>query len=162
MKWKTLQHNGILFPPPFESKGIKIKIKGESVDLSLEQEEMVYQWAKKKDTPYVQDKVFQKNFTKDFAKTLPSKFKNIKYEDIDFSQAYKLVDKEKDQKEMMSKEEKKALAKKRKEIREELKEKYGKAIMDGQEVEVANYMAEPPGIFIGRGDIHYEADGNHE
>ncbi len=152
MKWKTLQHNGILFPPPFESKGIKIKIKGESVDLSLDQEEMVYQWAKKKDTPYVQDKVFQKNFTKDFAKTLPSKFKNIKYEDIDFSQAYKLVDKEKDQKEMMSKEEKKELAKKRKEIREELKEKYGKAIMDGQEVEVANYMAEPPGIFIGRGE----------
>jgi len=152
MKWKTLQHNGILFPPPFESKGIKIKIKGESVDLTLDQEEMVYQWAKKKDTPYVQDKVFQKNFTKDFAKTLPSKFKNIKYEDIDFSQAYKLVDKEKDQKEMMSKEEKKELAKKRKEIREELKEKYGKAIMDGQEVEVANYMAEPPGIFIGRGE----------
>lgn len=152
MKWKTLQHNGILFPPSFESKGIKVKIKGEFVDLTLDQEEMVYQWAKKKDTPYVQDKVFQKNFTKDFVKTLPSKFKNIKYEDIDFSQAYKLVDKEKDQKEMMSKEEKKELAKKRKEIREELKEKYGKAIMDGQEVEVANYMAEPPGIFIGRGE----------
>ena len=152
MKWKTLQHNGILFPPEYESKGIKIKIKGEPVNLSLEQEEMVYQWAKKKDTQYVQDKVFQTNFTKDFAKTLPSKFKNIKYEDIDFSSAYKLVDKEKDQKEMMSKEEKKELAKKRKELREELKEKYGKAIMDGEEVEVANYMAEPPGIFIGRGE----------
>lgn len=152
MKWKTLQHNGILFPPPFESKGIKIKIKGEQVELTLNQEEMVYQWAKKKDTPYVQDKIFQKNFTKDFAKTLHSKFKNIKYEDIDFTQAYKLVDKEKDEKEMMTKEEKKALAAKRKEIREELKEKYGKAIMDGQEVEVANYLAEPPGIFIGRGE----------
>ena len=33
MKWKTLQHNGILFPPDFESKGIKIKIKGENVDV---------------------------------------------------------------------------------------------------------------------------------
>ena len=58
MKWKTLQHNGIAFPPPFESKGITIKIKGEKVPLNLEQEEMVYQWAKKKDTPYVQEKVF--------------------------------------------------------------------------------------------------------
>ena len=152
MKWKTLQHNGILFPPPFESQGIKIKIKGEKVDLDLLQEEMIYQWAKKKDTPYVQDKVFQKNFVADFAKTLPSKFKNISYSDIDFSAAYKLVDQEKDAKEKMTKEQKKSLAAKRKKLREELKEKYGKAIMDGKEVEVANYMAEPPGIFIGRGE----------
>lgn len=152
MKWKTLQHNGILFPPAFESQGIKIKIKGEPVSLNLEQEEMVYQWAKKKNTSYVQDKVFQKNFTVDFAKTLNSKFKNLQYSDIDFSQAYKLVDKEADQKAMMSKEEKKKIAVKRKELREKLKEEYGKAIIDGNEVEVGNYMAEPPGIFIGRGD----------
>ena len=152
MKWKTLQHNGILFPPAYESQGIKIKIKGESIPLNLDQEEMIYQWAKKKDTPYAQDKVFQKNFTSDFAKTLPDKFKKISYEEIDFSDAYKLVDKEKDLKEMMTKEEKKSLAIKRKELREQLKEKYGKAIMDGKEVEVANYMAEPPGIFIGRGE----------
>ena len=152
MKWKTLKHNGILFPPPFESQGIKIKIKGEKVDLDLLQEEMIYQWAKKKDTPYAQDKVFQKNFVKDFAKTLPSKFKNISLSDIDFSAANKVVDKEKDAKEAMSKEAKKSLAAKRKKLREEMKEKYGKAIMDGKEVEVANYMAEPPGIFIGRGE----------
>lgn len=152
MKWKTLQHNGILFPPAYEAQGIKIKIKGETVNLDLTQEEMVYQWAKKKDTPYAQDKVFQKNFTADFAKTLDSKFKKISYEDIDFSNAYKIVDKEKDLKEMMSKEEKKEQAKKRKEIREQLKTKYGIAIMDGKEVEVGNYMAEPPGIFIGRGE----------
>jgi len=152
MKWKTLQHNGILFPPAYEDQGIKIKIKGKSIDLNLNQEEMIYQWAKKKDTPYAQDKVFQKNFTADFAKTLNSKFKKISYEDIDFSNAYKIVDKEKDLKDMMSKEEKKSLATKRKELREKLKSKYGIAIMDGKEVEVGNYMAEPPGIFIGRGE----------
>ncbi|MBI1663289.1 MAG: DNA topoisomerase I [Nitrosopumilus sp.] len=152
MKWKTLQHNGILFPPAYEAQGIKIKIKGEKVDLNLDQEEMIYQWAKKKDTPYAQDKVFQKNFTADFAKTLDSKFKKISYENIDFSDAYKLVDKEKDLKEMMTKEEKKVIAAKRKELREELKAKYGVALMDQKEVEVGNYMAEPPGIFIGRGE----------
>jgi len=152
MKWKTLQHNGILFPPAYEAQGIKIKIKGETVNLNLAQEEMVYQWAKKKDTPYAQDKVFQKNFTADFAKTLDSKYKKISYSDIDFSNAYKIVDKEKDLKEMMSKEDKKSLAVKRKELREKLKTKYGIAIMDGKEVEVGNYMAEPPGIFIGRGE----------
>ena len=152
MKWKTLQHNGILFPPAYEAQGIKIKIKGEAVNLNVNQEEMVYQWAKKKDTPYAQDKVFQKNFTADFAKTLDLKFKKISYENIDFSNAYKIVDKEKDLKEMMTKEEKKSIAAKRKELREKLKAKYGIAIMDGKEVEVGNYMAEPPGIFIGRGE----------
>jgi len=152
MKWKTLQHNGILFPPAYEAHGIKVKIKGESIEIDLNQEEMIYQWAKKKDTTYAHDKVFQKNFTEDFAKTLPSKFKNISYQDIDFSHAYKIVDKEKDLREMMTKEEKKALAVKRKELREKLVQKYGIAIMDGKEVDVANYMAEPPGIFIGRGE----------
>ncbi len=152
MKWKKLQHNGILFPPEYEKQGITIKVKGETINLDINQEEMVYQWAKKKDTPYAQDKIFQKNFTGDFAKTLDSKFKKISYEDIDFTNAYKIVDKEKDLKEMMTKEDRKALAVKRKELREKLKTKYGIAIMDGKEVEVGNYMAEPPGIFIGRGE----------
>ena len=81
MKWKKLQHNGILFPPDFKSQGIKIKINGEHIDPSLIQEEMVYQWAKKKDAPkpgtvekYVEDPVFQKNFISDFAKTSEDKF----------------------------------------------------------------------------------------
>ena len=43
IKWKKLEHNGILFPPDFETKKIKIKIKGENVDLDINQEEMVYQ-----------------------------------------------------------------------------------------------------------------------
>ena len=152
MKWKTLQHNGILFPPAYEKQEITIKINGDDVNLDLNQEEMAYQWAKKKDTPYVQDKVFQKNFVTDFAKTLDSKFKKISYKDIDFSNAYRIVDKEKDLKEMMTKEEKKALAVKRKELREKLKTKFGIAIIDGKDVDVGNYMAEPPGIFIGRGE----------
>ena len=152
MKWKKLQHNGILFPPKYEKQGITIKVKGDTINLDINQEEMIYQWAKKKDTPYAQDKVFQKNFTKDFAKTLDSKFKKTLYEDIDFSNAYKIVDKEKDLKEMMTKEDRKALSVKRKELREKLKIKYGIAVMDGKDVEVGNYMAEPPGIFIGRGE----------
>jgi len=173
MKWKTLQHNGILFPPDFESKGIKIKIRGENVPLNLLQEEMVYQWSKKKDAPkpgvtekYIEDPTFQKNFVSDFSKSFnenkstwagfhthiePSEI-ILQYADIDFSMPYKLVDKEKEEKELLTKEDKKALAIKRKEIREEMKAKYGKAIIDGKEVEVGNYMAEPPGIFMGRGD----------
>jgi len=152
MKWKRLEHNGILFPPDFETKKIKIKIKGESVDLDIIQEEMIYQWAKKKDTPYAQDKVFQKNFVADFVKTFGNKYKKLELVNIDFRNAFSLIDKEKDAKELLTKEQKKALALKRKELREEMKEKFGKGKMDGKEVEIANYMAEPPGIFIGRGE----------
>ena len=159
MKWKTLQHNGILFPPDFESKGIKIKINGQNIVLTLEQEEMIYQWAKKKDAPkpgtvekYIEDSIFQKNFVSDFAKTYNGKFKNLQYTDIDFSQAFKIIDKEKEVRELMTKEEKKALAVERKKIREKMKVDYGMAVMDGKEVEIGNYMAEPSGIFMGRGE----------
>ena len=50
MKWKKLQHNGILFPPEYEKQGITIKVKGETINLDINQEEMIYQWAKKKQT----------------------------------------------------------------------------------------------------------------
>ena len=33
----------------------------------------------------------------------------------------------------------------------EEKEKYGYAIVDGQKESIANYMVEPPGLFLGRG-----------
>ena len=164
MKWKNLQHNGIVFPPEYETRGIKIKVKGETVNLTLKQEEMAYQWGKKKDTPYAKDKVFQKNFATDFAKALGPKFKKISYQDIDFSEAYKVAEdetKDKDEKKKKlkgakNKAKRKALALRKKKLREKMKAEYGTATMTGKdgktvEVEVGNYMAEPPGIFIGRG-----------
>ena len=151
-RWKTLQHNGIIFPPEYEPKGLSLKIKGDTVQLNSIQEEMAYQWAKKKDTPYVKDKTFQSNFTKDFAAALGREYKKISYKDLNFDDIYNLIDLEKARKDAMTKEERKELAAKRKEIREQLKSEYGTAILDGEKVDVGNYMAEPPGIFIGRGD----------
>jgi len=151
-RWRTLRHNGIIFPPEYESRGFSIRIRGKEIEPNLLQEEMAYQWAKKKDTQYVQDTVFQSNFTKDLAKALGPEYKGLKYKDVDFAEAYRIVDMEKDRRDAMTKEERKELAAKRKALREQLKSKYGKAILDGKEVDVGNYMAEPPGIFIGRGD----------
>lgn len=150
-RWRTLQHNGILFPPGYERRGFGVRIRGRAADLTAEQEEMVYQWARKKDTPYAQDAVFQRNFTADFARAMGPGFRGLSYGEIDFAEANALVDREKAAREMMGKEERKELARRRKELREELKGRYGTAVMDGKEVEVGNYMAEPPGIFIGRG-----------
>jgi DNA topoisomerase-1 len=149
MKWKTLEHNGVAFPPEYEPRGFKIKIKGKTIALNAEQEEMAVSWAKKKDTPYVQDPVFQENFVKDFLKLFPSEFKESTINDIDFGEIYAWVDKEK--RVVLDKETKKKRAADRKKIREELKAKYGIAKVDGQTFDIANWLVEPPGIFMGRG-----------
>jgi DNA topoisomerase-1 len=132
-------------------KGVGVVIRGQVVSLSPIADEMAYNFAKKKDTPYVRDPVFVENFMKYFAKELPTEFRGVKYSEIDFSRFYSLVDQEKRTKEAMTKDEKKSLAASRKVRKEEMKGKYGKANIDGKEVEIANWLAEPPGLFMGRG-----------
>jgi len=75
----------------------------------------------------------------------------ISPEDIDFSEIIKMVEKERNDKLNMSKEERRRLAQERKNIREANKEKYGYVVMDGERVEVSNYVVEPGSIFMGRG-----------
>lgn len=158
-KWKTLEHNGVAFPPNHILKGISININNERLILNIEQEEIIYAWAKKKDTHYIKDTLFQNNFLNDLKKVLPQKYKNIKnINEIDFSEAFKFVDNENQQKIIererlrnLSKEEKKKWLDTKKQEREKLKNFYGKARVDGMEVEVANWLVEPPGLFMGRG-----------
>ncbi len=149
--WKTLSHNGVNFPDPYQPLGLAVTVKGRRVILSPLGEEMAYSFAKKKDTPYVQDQVFTSNFVGDFARELPTWCSGAKFNDFDFGELYRKVDAEKAAKEAMTKEQKKALAAARKERREALKAEFGKAILDGKEVDIANWMVEPPGLFMGRG-----------
>ena len=158
-KWNTLEHNGIAFPPEYQPRGISISIDGERLMLNRDQEELVYAWAKKKDTHYVQDSVFQSNYLNDFKKLLPEGFQHItSIKDVDFTEAFKLIDHEKKVKETeierirnLSHEEKKKLLSAKRTEREKLKTVYGKAIVDGIDVDIANWLVEPPGIFMGRG-----------
>ncbi len=133
-KWRTLQHNGVAFPPSYTPKALSIYIKDEKVLLSPSQEELVYAWAKKKDTHYVKDPVFQLNFLSDFKKLLPEKYREV-------------IERVRN----LSREERKKISLAKKAERERLKSFYGKAIVDGAEVEIANWLVEPPGIFMGRG-----------
>ena len=149
MKWKLLEHHGVAFLPDFQPLGFKIKIRGETVALSKSQEEMAVAWAKKKDTPYIQDPVFVQNFIKDFLKLFPQELNDASVEEIDFNVIYEWVDKQKNI--VLDKEDKKKRAAERKKIRDELKATYGVAKVDGQSFDVANWMVEPPGIFMGRG-----------
>jgi DNA topoisomerase-1 len=158
-KWNELVHNGVAFPPEYVQRGINIKILGEIFFLNREQEELIYAWAKKKDTHYVKDPVFQSNFISDFKKVLPDRFGSIqKIDEIDMSEAFNLVDKELKIKEeekirvkSLSREERKRISQEKKIEKEKLKSIYGIAKIDGIEVDVANWLVEPPGIFMGRG-----------
>lgn len=158
-KWTTLEHRGVAFPPNYQIRGLKISIAGERHPLSHEQEELVYSWSKKKDTHYIKDPVFQANFLSDFKKLLPERFQNItRLTEIDFSEAFALIDQEKMMKaaEMerirnLPKDEKKKIRLAKKSEIDRLKGLYGKAIVDGVEVDVANWLVEPPGLFMGRG-----------
>lgn len=148
-KWRTLKHNGVLFPPHYEFQNLTLIIRGKKIKLTPEQEEMAWAWAKKKDTPYVKDEVFAANFLSEFRKVLPPEYSNVKMTEIDFSDIIRYQEKEKEWKSRP--EVKKKLAAERKERREALKERYGYAEIDGHRTEVANYMVEPSGIFMGRG-----------
>ena len=158
-KWSTLEHRGVAFPPEYQSRGIGIIIRGERFILNRDQEELIYAWAKKKNTHYIQDPIFQSNFLNDLRALLPDKFRSIDFiNDIDFSEAFRLVDQENAMKEAeiqriknLPKDEKRKMSLRKEEEKERLKAIYGKAIVDGVEVEIANWLVEPPGLFMGRG-----------
>jgi len=149
VKMKQLIHNGILVPR-YEPKGYSILVKGERIELTSEQEEIAVAWVKKLGTEYVDDPRFVKNFMSDFSRALGFG-KKVDVSDIDFTGIKDGVEKERNLKLAMSKEEKKSLAEQRKLIRDSNKEKYGYAIVDGVKVELGNYVAEPGCIFVGRG-----------
>jgi DNA topoisomerase IB/intein/homing endonuclease len=145
--WTTLSHNGVSFPEPYKSdpRTNSLTIKGDKITLNLQQEEMAVAWAKKIGTPYVLDPVFQENFLSDFLKLFPEKYRGAKISDIVFPLLPEKVE--------LTKEQKKALAAERKKKRLELKEKFGYAVVDGVKTEIANWVVEPPGLFMGRGCV---------
>ncbi len=149
--WKKLSHNGVCFPEPYRPDGLSVMVGGKALTLEPLAEEMAYNLAKKKDAPYVHDPTFTSNFMTDFVRVLPRWCAAARFAEIDFAQVFAKVDREKVAKEAMTKDEKKAQAASRKERREALKQKYGRATVDGKEVDFANWMVEPPGLFMGRG-----------
>lgn len=146
-----LIHNGVIVPEIPEFKDLHILINGKAYLLTARQAEMALAWAKKVDTPYVKDPVFQKNFLKDFSAALGLETR-LTIQAIDFTPIIKLVLAEREGRAKLTPEERKQLALDRKARREVLKEKYGFAIVNGERTELANYIVEPSGIFMGRGE----------
>lgn len=147
---KQLIHNGVVVPEQPRYEGLKVKVRGQGVVLSQRQTEMAIAWARKQGSPYVEDPVFVRNFLKDFSAALGIE-PPLRSDEVDFSQAVQVVEAEREAKLAMSKEERKAKAAVRKAEREEMKARFGYAIVDGQRVELGTYLVEPSCIFMGRG-----------
>jgi DNA topoisomerase-1 len=177
---KSLKHNGI-YVPPYDYKGFTIKIQTTPIKLAPKSEQMAVAWIRKRQSEVSPpDKVFMKNFMTEFLEQLKKEnpalnflegfskryLNNIEtyggsdianpnapiHKEIDFSQVADYVESEKQKKLNLTKEEKKALAAERKVMREEMRQKYAYAEVDGQRLEIANWTAEPSCLFAGRGD----------
>ena len=170
---QSLKHNGI-YVPPYDYKGFSVKVQGNTIKLGPKTELMSIFWVKKEQSlTSPPDRVFYKNFMEDFIEALSSENPSLKLleslkirsdidpvndgkprEDmeVDFTEIRKYVSKEQQDRQNMTKEEKKKLSLERKTKREKLKEHYGYATVDGKRIEIANWTAEPSCIFAGRGD----------
>lgn len=139
-KWRTFEHNGVMFAPLYIPHKVPIIYNGEEIVLCPLAEEYATIYAKYIDTEYIKISDFNKNFWNDWKKILGSNSPIKSLENCNFDRIYKHILKEKEHKQQISKEE-----------RDILEKKYRIAIVDGKEQPVGNYKMEPPGIFLGRG-----------
>lgn len=148
-KWKTLEHNGVMFHPLYVPHGIPITYNGETVRLPPELEEYLTYYVHPRYDKYRNEK-FAKNFFKSWKTLFSPELKNkIKHFDlVDATEITKHVahdiEKHKELNKLKTKDQRDA------EKNKTLPYKY--AIVDGKQQEIDNFIVEPPTIFIGRGN----------
>jgi len=145
-QWSVLRHNGPMFPPEYIPHKTPILINNTEIELPPEAEELATMFARYLDTPYMESSNFKKNFWKDFKPTV-SKLNINSLEEIDFRPLKKYLEKQKEIKSLLTKEQKDKI----KETQDELDEPFKNCIIDGVQQKIGNFKIEPPGIFLGRG-----------
>lgn len=146
-KWTTLEHNGVMFPSPYEQHYTPIIYQGKEIVLDKDAEEYATMYARWYGSDYVKNRTFNKNFWNDWKLVLGKDhiIQNLEYCDFRLINDY-LVQK-KEEKKNRSPEEKK----REKEEKEKEEEKYKFAIVDNIKQPVGNFRVEPPSIYLGRG-----------
>ncbi|KAJ4288166.1 DNA topoisomerase 1 [Kalmusia sp. IMI 367209] len=160
-KWTTLEHNGVVFPPPYQPlpKHVKLIYNGIPVTLHQDAEEVAtFFGSMLNSTHNVENPTFVKNFFEDFTsilnKTGHAKDKdgnNIKiktFEKCDFKPIFEWFEAERLKKKALPAAEKKAL----KAEKDAAEAPYMFCTWDGRKQKVGNFRVEPPGLFRGRGE----------
>ncbi|EPS38402.1 hypothetical protein H072_7855 [Dactylellina haptotyla CBS 200.50] len=159
-KWETLQHAGVMFPPPYETlpSSVKMKYDGTPLVLNPEAEEVAGFMAALLEAPQASDEKFIENFFVDWKKVLKetggAKDKNGKtvkiesYEKCDFRPMFEYFTAQKEAKKAMTAAEKKQA----KAEKDKVEEPYQFCQWNGRKEKVGNFRVEPPGLFRGRGE----------
>ncbi|KAL2213566.1 hypothetical protein CC79DRAFT_1338991 [Sarocladium strictum] len=162
IKWKTLEHNGVLFPPEHEPwpKNVKLIYDGTPITLGHEAEEVATFWVAMgppETSQHVQNPVFRKNFFGDFqeyvkkhgAKDAAGNKVDIKdLEKCDFTKVYEYWQAKVAANKNLTKDEKAA----KKAEKDKLEEPFLYCMWDGRKQKVGNFRVEPPSLFRGRGE----------
>ena len=160
-KWTTLEHAGVVFPPPYEPlpKNAKMKYDGVPVNMHVDAEEVAgFFGGMLHSTLNVENPTFQKNFFADFTKVLKetggatdkqgNKVHIKEFSKCDFKPIFEYYDAERAKKKALSGAEKKVL----KAEKDEAEMPYMYCTWDGRKQKVGNFRVEPPGLFRGRGE----------
>eukprot|EP01128_Nolandella_sp_AFSM9_P001837 TRINITY_DN12243_c0_g1_i1.p1 TRINITY_DN12243_c0_g1~~TRINITY_DN12243_c0_g1_i1.p1 ORF type:complete len:686 (-),score=204.63 TRINITY_DN12243_c0_g1_i1:134-2191(-) len=147
-KWQTLRHQGVHFTDEYKPHGKKMKYDGKLISLPAEAEMLASFFARYLDHPHMAKPQFSQNFFKEFRKVLGRKHQIKDYKKCDFRPLQAYLSSEAEKRRNRSKAEKDI----EKGEKAELKAKYGWAVMDGNKEQIGNYVVEPPGLFLGRGD----------
>lgn len=155
VKWSTLKHNGVVFPPAYEPvpSHVKMYYDGNAVDLPVKAEEVAGFYAALLQSDHTKNPVFQKNFFHDFLQVLKECGGTLNgieiksFNKCDFSKMFEYFELQKEQKKQVSPQEKKLLRLER----EKFEEPYKFCELDGRKEQVGNFKIEPPGLFRGRG-----------
>jgi len=160
-KWTTLEHAGVVFPPPYQllPKNVRMLYEGTPVKMAPEAEEIAgFFGGMLNSTHNVENPTFQKNFFEDFTKMLKetggatdkegNKVSIKDFSKCDFRPIFDYFDAQRTQKKALPTAEKKAL----KAEKDAAEAPYMYCMWDGRKQKVGNFRVEPPGLFRGRGD----------
>lgn len=161
VRWNTLQHNGVMFPPDYEPlpKSVNLYYDGKPVLLPPEAEEVAGFYGAMLNTDHAKNTVFQKNFFEDFLQVLKEtgvEAKDKKTHEVvkiksfskcDFNHIFRHYDTQREVKKAIPASEKKRI----KAERDELEAPFKTCILDGRKETVGNFRIEPPALFRGRG-----------
>jgi DNA topoisomerase-1 len=148
-KWKTLEHNGVIFPPEYEYLSIPLLygIDKTPIILNPEAEEAAMFYAKILHLEHSSNPTFKKNFFADWKKLLPRNSQIKSLEECDFKNFRDIIEEETAARKQMTKSQKGDI----KDRKDQNEAKYKTAIVDGKKQNVGNFRIEPPGLFLGRG-----------
>ena len=143
--WTTLQHNGVIFQPPYAPHHVPLYYDGKPVELTPEQEEIATLYAMVgEDAIQLREpasaKIFKDNFFSYFRGEMGVGSVVKQLDKCDFSAIRKFLE-----------ERKKTTVKASAEEKQQLQMKMGYVLIDGNVQKTGNFVVEPPSLFRGRG-----------